>query len=230
MDAVDILQFAVDAARMIRNSPDPQFLFDEAWSRFAGAGQQPTGNLPWSVRIAQLAEAANERRSELYRFLRQLRGQCYLNRNNNLDEGSTVSESVMDPQAMALLQYLGSPAAEAEKVYLFLGDCAGPFEIGRRRFIHTLEAYVEDNNIEFPKTAVGLIDDPLERPVLFAIDFEEEGYWNLSEILEAFADQYHMIYENPRRFGVSGHDLSNLWIEQLKYYPSKKLIYPYIGT
>jgi hypothetical protein len=215
---------------MIRNSPDPERLFDEAWSRFAGAGQQPAGNLPWSVRIAQLVEAASERRSELYRFLKQFRGQCYLNRNNDLGEGSTVSESVADPQAMALLQYLGSPAGQAEKVFLFLGDCSGPYEIGRRRIIHTLDDYVEDKDIEFPMTAFGLIDDPLERPVLFEIAFEEEGYWNLSEILEAFADRYHMIYENPQRFGVSGHDLSNLWIEQLKYYPSKKLIYPYIGT
>src|SRR5262249_44441397 len=113
---------------------------------------------------------------------------------------------------------------------LFLGDCSGPYEIGRRRIIHTLDDYVKNRDIKFPKTAIGLIDDPLEHPMQFQIDFEEEGYWNLSEILDAFADQYHMIYENPRRFGVTGHDLSNLWIEQLKYYPSKKLIYPYIGT
>lgn len=230
MDSVDILQFAVDAARMIRNASEPQALFDEAWSLYAGDSQRPSQHAPWSVRIAQLVESANERRSDLHHFLQQFRTRCYLNRNNSLDKGITITEPIEDPQATALLRYVGSPEAEAEKVYLFLGGCEGPFEIARRRIIHTVSDHVADDEIEFPSTAIGLIDDPLKQPVQFTINFEEEGYWNLSEIFEAFADQYHIIYENPQRFGVTGHDLSSLWIEQIKYYPSRNLLYPYIGT
>ncbi len=83
--------------------------------------------------------------------------------------------------------------------------------------------------MKFPAMTRGLIDDPLEKPVLFPIRLDSYG-WELWDIFCAFADQYASIYEQPQRYGVRGHDYSNLWIELLYYYPDRNVIRPYIGT
>ena len=75
----------------------------------------------------------------------------------------------------------------------------------------------------------GLIDYPLERPCLFTINVGEEP-WSVWDVCCAFAEQYARIYEQPERYGVWGHDLSDLWIERLLYFPEKKLIYPHMGS
>jgi hypothetical protein len=80
-----------------------------------------------------------------------------------------------------------------------------------------------------PKTVRGLIDYPLERPCLFPIEVGDEP-WSLWDIYCAIADQYARIYEDPEKYGIEGHDLGDLWIEGLFYYPKKKLIYPHIGS
>src|SRR5581483_3907469 len=72
--------------------------------------------------------------------------------------------------------------------------------------------------VKFPAMTRGLIDDPLEQPELFPIRLDSYG-WELWDIFCAFADQYASIYEQPQRYGVRGHDYSNLWIELLYYYP-----------
>jgi hypothetical protein len=75
----------------------------------------------------------------------------------------------------------------------------------------------------------GLIDYPLDQPVVFSIDLKSE-MWYLWDILSAFSDQYARIYEDAERFGVWGHDLDDLWIDRLVYYPQKQLIYPYLSS
>lgn len=80
-----------------------------------------------------------------------------------------------------------------------------------------------------PTTVRGLIDYPLERPCLFTIHAGEEP-WSVWDICCAFAEQYTRIYEQPEKYGIWGHDLTDLWIERLLYFPEKGLIYPHVGS
>src|SRR5262245_51716956 len=88
---------------------------------------------------------------------------------------------------------------------------------------------IEAENEELPTSVRGLIDYPLERPSLFPISVGEAP-WSLWDICCAFAEQYVRIYEEPEQYGVWGHDLSDLWIERLLYFPEKDLIYPHMGS
>ena len=80
-----------------------------------------------------------------------------------------------------------------------------------------------------PSSVRGLIDYPLQVPVLFTIETGEEP-WSVWDICCAFADQYALIYEHPQRHGIWGHDLTDLCLERLLFFPAKKLIYPHIGS
>jgi hypothetical protein len=84
-------------------------------------------------------------------------------------------------------------------------------------------------DVQQPPVVRGLVNYPVEGPVLFSIEAGAKP-WYLWDILTAFSDQYSRIYEDPARFGVWGHDLEDLWIEGLSYYPGKRLIYPTIGS
>jgi hypothetical protein len=106
-----------------------------------------------------------------------------------------------------------------------LGDTASPYKIGSREIVR----YIELEEVEQPKVVRGLIDYPLDQPVVFSIDLKSE-MWYLWDILSAFSDQYARIYEDAERFGVWGHDLDDLWIDRLVYYPQKQLIYPYLSS
>jgi hypothetical protein len=86
-----------------------------------------------------------------------------------------------------------------------------------------------EEGVEMPETVRGLIDYPLDKPVLFSIEVGKPP-WYLWDILTAFADEYVRIYQQPARYGVWGHDLSDLWIERLFYYPERRLIYPFVGS
>jgi hypothetical protein len=88
---------------------------------------------------------------------------------------------------------------------------------------------IEMENEGLPTTVRGLIDYPLERPCLFTIHVGEEP-WSIWDICLAFAEQYARIYEEPEKYGVEGHDMTDLWIEGLVYFPEKKLIYPHVGS
>jgi hypothetical protein len=221
---VDVLTMATDAARMIRNAPDPDAILAEATHRFSTRPPRP--GEPLASCITQLIEEAGERRNELYQFLAQYRGLLYLNRNKE-DWGQ--SEEVVpyepDPEARELLAYIGTEAARTSRVDLFGDRVMGPFALQARRMVR----YVEWDGGELPATTRGLITYPLEKPVLFTIRLES-SFWELWDIFCAFADQYAAIYEQPQRYGVWGHDFSDLWIELLYYYPERNIIYPSVGS
>lgn len=221
MDPVDILTMAVDAARMIRSAPDPEAVLREACQRVGCSESDETE--PLSVRVTRLVESAGERRTELYEFLQTQRGPLYLNRPMAEREGAGGTREP-DPEAQALREYVESEEAEEHAIDL-LGEGPWPYAIGSREIVY----YIELEDVEQPKVARGLIDYPLEVPVLFSIDLRNE-MWSLWDILSAFSDQYAWIYENAEQFGVWGHDLADLWIEQLFYYPRKQPIYPFIGS
>ena len=54
--------------------------------------------------------------------------------------------------------------------------------------------------------------------------------WSVWDICCAFADQYEKMYEDPERHGVWSHDLTDLWIERLVYFPQERLLYAWIGS
>jgi hypothetical protein len=81
-----------------------------------------------------------------------------------------------------------------------------------------------------PVTARGLIDYPVENPVVFDLVIGYEP-WAIWAICCAFADQYDRILGVPRRLGGLRVGVPNdLWIERLTFYPPDRLIYPWIGS
>jgi hypothetical protein len=133
--------------------------------------------------------------------------------------------AVPDPEAEDLLRWVESSEAKEEGVYLFGEGGFGPFAIATRSVV----CYFEPDEIELPETARGLIDYPLGGPLLFPVE-TGTAPWDVWEVCCAFADQYQRVYQEARRYGVWGHDLTDLWIERLFYYPSKRLLYPFIGS
>jgi hypothetical protein len=223
MDSVDVLTMAVDVVRMIRSTANPEAVLLEACRLVGCSGGDGTD--PLSLRVTRLVEGAGERRSELTDFLRKRRGPYYLNRpleKCESDAASVIREP--DSEAQALLAYVESEQADESAIDL-IGDKACPYKIGSREAVR----YIELEDVDQPKVVRGLIDYPLDRPLVFSIDLKSE-MWYLWDILAAFSDEYGRIYEDAEWFGVWGHDLDDLWIERLFYYPQKQLIYPYIGS
>lgn len=224
MDPVDVLTMATDAARMIRNASDPEAVLAEAVRRFSAPAPSLSESL--ASRITRLIEEAAERRTELQQFLSQYRGQLYLNRNNeDWGQSGEVIPYEPDPEARDLMDYVEMADAKKSRIDLYGDRIMGPFALQTRKTVN----YIEAKGVEFPATTRGLIDYPLEKPVLFTIQLGRYG-WELWDIFCAFADQYASIYEQPRRYGVWGHDFSDLWVELLYYYPERNVIHPYIGS
>jgi hypothetical protein len=221
MDTVDVLAMAVDVARMIRSAADPEAVFMEA-CHVAGCSPGASSE-PFSLRVARLVENAGERRGEMNEVLRNRRGPLYLNRPFE-PEGTAVEVPESDPELSDLLDYVADDEEEENAIDL-LGEGMPPYKIGSREIVE----YINLEDVEQPQVVRGLVDYPVERPVLFSIEVGPKP-WYLWDLLTAFSDQYARIYEDPARFQVWGHDLDDLWIEGLSYYPEKRLIYPTIGS
>jgi hypothetical protein len=224
VNPVDILDMAIDAARRIRSSGDPDGVLAEA-SRRMGCEPGAVAE-PLSVRIVRLIEAADSRREELFAFLREHTGPVYLNRHEGWGEGQgLILPYEPNAEVPELLEYLEKHNEEPHRFSLF-DDHFPPFKVGTREAVRYIEF---EESVAMPETVRGLIDYPLEKPVLFPIEVGKPP-WYLWDVLSAFADQYALIYQQPERFGVWGHDLSDLWIERLFYYPERHLIYPFVGS
>lgn len=164
MDPVDILTMATDAARMIRNAPDPDAILAEATRRFSVRLPRPGESLP--LCITRLIEEAGEHRNELHQFLAQYRGPLYLNRNKeDWGQSGEIIPYEPDPEAKDLLAYVGTESAREGRVDLFGDRIMGPFALQARKIVNS----IEEGTVELPATTRGLIDDPLEKPVLFTI-------------------------------------------------------------
>ncbi|MEW4566293.1 hypothetical protein AB1L88_00355 [Tautonia sp. JC769] len=245
MDPVDILTMSVRVAQLIRSSSDPELTIIQA---YGALGLDPPGDRdePMAVRVARLVERAGSDRGDLDAFLRDRSGPLPWNRTIE-PEPSELLEA--DPEAVRLVEFVEDPAAEASAFDLFTGPFP-PFSIAERAAVshfdreEMLQQLADqaaeagepvDPNLRqlaerpLPVAVRGLIDYPIEIPALFAIETGEEP-WNTWEICCAFAEQYRKIYESAGAYGVWGHDLTDLWIERLLYYPTERLIYPLIGS
>jgi hypothetical protein len=251
MDPVDVLTVAVHAAQLIRSGNDPENAIVGAYA--ALQLQRPDdGDDPLAVRIARLADAAGAQREALRAFLDKQAGPLPLNRPpkgwGGAVEPAAAGEEEADSEAEELVNHAETEEESAREMMedfpaFSVAQKRIESSFGGRTFIVrkgkrlTREQagepregdaiHMEDEGL--PTTVRGLIDYPLERPCLFTIQVGKEP-WSVWDICCAFAEQYARIYEQPEKYGIWGHDLTDLWIERLLYFPEKRLIYPHVGS
>lgn len=250
MDPVDQLTMSVRAAQALRTAEDPEAVLAGAYRLIETPSPSDAGE-PMAVRIARLVALAGGHRRELLDFLDQHAHGPFLNRPPGGWGEAERDEAELqeDPDAVALQEIVEADEAKGRDMF---ADGFPPFSVANRRIEGTFggQTLIERNgqrlteeqageakagdSIRFekeglPVTARGLIDYPLGIPVLFTIEVGEEP-WSLWDICCAFADQYAKIYETPERYGVWGHDITDLWIENLIYFPEQRLIYPLMGS
>jgi hypothetical protein len=246
-----VLTSAVHAAQLIRSGKDPGKILRGAY-RALKIRPPDDGEEPLAVRIARLTELAGENREKLMDFLDTKAGPLPLNRpakgwGGAVEPGLGGGEEA-DAEAAELVEYAENEEESARDV---MGDFPS-FSVAQRRvsgyfggrtiIVRKGKRLTEEQAGELrpgdemhmeteglPATIRGLIDYPLERPCLFTIEAGEEP-WSVWDVCCAFADQYARIYEQPERYGVWGHDLTDLWIESLLYFPEKRLIYSHVGS
>ncbi len=251
MDPVDVLTIAMHAAQLIRSGNDPNEAIAGAYEEI-GLKRPDDSDDSLAVRIVRLADEASSRRDQLIAFLSQQAGPLPLNRPKKgwggAVEPSAAGDEKADAEAEELMEYAEEEEGSARDM---MGDFPA-FSVAERRVDHHFggrtiiirkgKRLTEEQAGEIragdamqmekeglPTTVRGLIDYPLERPCLFTIPVGEEP-WSIWDICNAFAEQYARIYEQPEKYGVWGHDLSDLWIERLLYFPEKGLIYPHVGS
>jgi hypothetical protein len=250
METVDLLTMAVIAARMLRRAGDPEAVLAGAYAVLEQRPPPDQGD-DLAVRVARLMVAAGANRPDVLDFIRQ-NGHGLLNRpladDAGPDEGAGPTGA--DPEALRLQELVNDEEGlqgrsmfddRFPQFHVAGRSVSGSFggrtvilRDGRRLTPEEAGELQADDGFAcepegLPLTVRGLIDYPVEVPVLFQIETGRDP-WSLWEICCAFADQYAKIYEQPKRYGVWGHDLNDLWIEGLVYYPKEQLIYPLMGS
>jgi hypothetical protein len=249
MDPVDVLTVAVHAAQLIRSGTDPEKALAGAYKALR-IKRPDDGDDPLAVRIARLADAAGAKRDKLIKFLDKQAGPLPLNRPEKgwggAVESAAAEDEEADPEAEELVNYVEEESAREmmgdfpafsvaqKRVSGYFGGRTIIIRKGKRLTEKQAGELRTGDEIEtetegLPTAVRGLIDYPLERPCLFTINVGEEP-WSVWDICCAFAEQYARIYEQPEKYGVWGHDLTDLWIERLLYFPEKRLIYPHVGS
>jgi hypothetical protein len=251
MDPVDVLTVAVHAAQLIRSGADPEEAMAGAYEALR-LKRPDDGDDPLAVRIARLADAAGTKRDELIEVLNKQAGPLPLNRPKRgwggAVEPGTFEDKDADTEAEELVSYAEAEEESAremmgdfpafsmahKRVSGFFGGRTVVIRKGKRLTAEQAGEIRAGDAIEMereglPTTVRGLIDYPLEQPCLFTIHVGDEP-WSVWDICCAFAEQYARVYEQAEKYGISGHDLTDLWIERLLYFPEKRLIYPHVGS
>ncbi len=252
MDPVNILTMAVVAAQAIRSASDPETVLIGAY-RTLGREPPMDRDEAMAIRVARLMTEAGASRSDVMAYLRSHAGPVFMNRPFEDEDRAAASLIDPDPEAQRLHALLNEGRLEGGPM---LPPGWGPFEIAGRKMVGhfeselviltydgggkgrwfdstwlpAAEAITEASLGELPLTVRGLIDYPIEVPMIFTIETGDDELWPLWDICCAFADQYDRIYEHPERYGVWGHDLTDLWIEKLTYYPEERLIEAFISS
>jgi hypothetical protein len=248
MEPTEILTMAQNAAQLIRTVEDRERMLASAYSVFE---RQPPMDQddPFAVRITRLMTEAGDRRRDVLDYLRsQAKG--LLNRPPGGWSNTPREEKIdADSGALELVDYVEQAAENGRDI---LPDSFGAFSLANRSMLATFggRTIIERDGKRLsceeageprggdryhfekeglPSSVRGLIDYPLQVPLLFTIETGKEP-WSVWDICAAFADQYAIIYEHPQRYGVWGHDLSDLCLERLLFFPERKLIYPHVGS
>jgi hypothetical protein len=232
MGSLDLLMLSSQAALALRCVGNPDEGIAAGYKFLRKRPPQDAGD-DQAVRIARLMSVAGERRADLLHFLwSRPKSVSVLNRPDDGTEELTEP----DPEARRLYEQVIN-ARRGVKHRDMMGDGFGSFRVALRecaghfggRWTKGKGGWIRFKPKGLPEKVRGLIDYPLEVPVLFPIEVGKEP-WSLWRICCAFAEQYVRIYEHPDRYGVWGHDLADLWIERLAYYPKHRLIWPTIGS
>jgi hypothetical protein len=248
MEPTDILTMAQQAAQLIRISEDREKALACAYRVFEREPPMDQDEA-FAIRITRLMSEAGERRGDVLDHLRsQIKG--LLNRPSGGWVNASHEEMIdPEPEALDLLEYVEETEHKGKEI---LPDHFGAFSLANRSMLARFggRTIVErdgrrlsteqagelrgGDRLHFEKEGLplsvhGLIDYPVQVPVLFTIETGQEP-WSVWQICCAFADQYAVIYEHPQRYGLWGHDLSDLVLERLLFFPEKRLIYPHVGS
>jgi hypothetical protein len=96
--------------------------------------------------------------------------------------------------------------------------------------INSEDEFVGTDVINFPKhTNFTLtIDYPLTKPYVSTLN-TEYGL-TVQQVIDFIRDEYYNIYENPKKYGVWGHSLSDLYLEGITVDFDKKKISILVGS
>lgn len=84
-----------------------------------------------------------------------------------------------------------------------------------------------DRLVIFDKNITIRFDYPCDKT-----EFEftnKKGFTNWT-LYECIQDGYERIYAKPKKYGVWGHDIEDLVIDEIKYNPKKKRVTLFIGS
>jgi hypothetical protein len=184
----------------------------------------------------------------VFDFLNSKSGPLPLNRALADPDSPELAEP--DPEAVRLAKYVAQYRGEGcsmfdkcpfEGFYIATRSCGGYFggqeyvvrdgvrlTVEEAREIREGDQFTSEDE-ELPPTARCLLTYLVGVPVLFTIKTGVE-LWPLWDICCAVADQYAKVYEHAARYGVWGHDIDDIVIENLRYFPKERLIHPSIGS
>jgi hypothetical protein len=252
MDSVKLLILARHAAEALQSAANPDATLAAGYGLL---GQEPPSdrNEALAIRIVRLLIAADERHIEALNVLLGYPMPRPPGPSGSFRPEHAAGADGADAEALRLARYVADHAAEGwpmlpegfapfvlakrKGVGWFQGDLLIEECDGRRVRLHDGGRFelapggtIKEVDLgALPITARGLIDYPVEKPVVFDLVTGDEP-WDIWDIYRAFADQYDRILGVPRRLGGRQVGVpNNLWIEGLTYYPPERLIHPWIG-
>lgn len=230
MGPVDLLTLSAQAALAMRCTDDVEVGIAAGY-KFLRKRPPKDGGDDQAVRIARLVSIAGERRADLLQFLwTRPKNQVVLEKVYQQEPAEELIEP--EPEAQWLYDKVINTRRKVKQREM-MADGLGSFNVSLRectggfggRWVQKKAGWLRYKKDGLPEKVRGLIDYPLEVPVLFPIEVGPEP-WSLWRICCAFAEQYVRIYNHPDRYGVWGHDMADLSITGLTYYPDHLLIYP----
>jgi hypothetical protein len=102
-----------------------------------------------------------------------------------------------------------------------------------------LETWVDPR--EFPKTTfsdfdyhtvntVVVLEYPIERPMAFESHMKVKRFISVGDLVWSICQAYRVLYLDPKRYGIWGHALGDLYIEALELDTEKMILMPGIGS
>lgn len=233
MGSIDLLMLSAQAALAMRCRGDLEGGIAAGY-KFLRKRRPKDGRDDEAVRVARLVSVAGERRADLLQFLWTLpKDQATLKKAEEQAPAEELAEP--EPEAQRLWDKVINTRRKVKQREM-LADGLGGFSVSLRECTGGFGGrWVGKGGVfrfkpeDLPEKVRGLIAYPLEVPVLFPIDVGKAP-WSLWHICCAFAGQYVRIYNHPDRYGVWGHDMADLSITGLTYYPDHKLIFPGISS
>ena len=215
MDSNDVILISAGVANALRRCGDFEAAMSSSYE-VIGVTVPNDNTDPMPVRIVRLVELAGDKRAALIAHLNDVSGSGMLNR----PAGSGSSVAAADPEAVRLAAVANDERDGGEDLF----DDMPVYQIAKRE----AELFYSPPG-SLPGKVRIVLDYPLDNPVLFEVELDTEA-WSYADICKAIADKYLEIYENAEHHGVWGHDIGDLVIEGLVYFPSERLIYPEVGS